>query len=113
VVEFEQTEIRSLNPHQAAANELVGYVGDFLVETNNLLVDLRAVDSRLATEDDEEGLAGAPGLGFGGVVVAVPAELVGVAFALSERGRGREKHQAATGQEMVHGWGLRYTLSSG
>ena len=84
MIEVEQAEIGPLNPHETTAHELISNVGDFLVKTNNLFVDLRAVDSGLAAEDNEYRLAGPLRFRLGGSVVAIPAELVRAAFALSK-----------------------------
>src|SRR5439155_26735675 len=70
-----------------------GGVGDLGVETNNLLVYRRAVASGLAPEDEEDRLAGPPGLGLRGGVVGVPAEPRRVELAgLGAGRRGQEQH---------------------
>jgi hypothetical protein len=75
VVELEAAQVRARDPDQADADELVGEVGDIGVESNNLLVDVGAVPSGLAAEDEEDRFAGPLRLRQGPSVVVEPAEL--------------------------------------
>src|SRR5262249_52394439 len=55
-VELEQAQIHALDPGQAHAHKVVGDAFDAL-ETDNLPVKLKAVNSRHAANDDHEGFA--------------------------------------------------------
>ena len=63
-VELEAAQVDAGDLHQPDADESVGDVGDILVETNNLLVEIGAVASGLAAEDEEDRLAGSLCLGL-------------------------------------------------
>ena len=99
------------------ADELVGDVVQWLGETNNLLVELGAVRSGLAAEDDEQRLAGPLGLGPGGGVVGVPAGRLRVPLLGERRGRQdetrRERHIASTQLTRAIGQDNRIEQDSG
>jgi hypothetical protein len=75
VVEFETTKIDARDLYEAYADELVCGIGDILVETNNLLVDLGTVPSRLAPKHEEDGFARSLRLGLRGGIIGEPAVL--------------------------------------
>jgi hypothetical protein len=58
-VELIELEVELLDAQQADADEVIRNVG-YLVKTNNLLVELIAVASRVAAEHDHHRLAGLP-----------------------------------------------------
>jgi hypothetical protein len=78
VVELEAAKVHAGDLHEPDADELVREVLDIGVETNNLLVNGGAVNSRLAAEDEEDGLSGPARLRQSLRVVGNPAVPRGV-----------------------------------
>jgi len=73
VIEIEERKIEPGDTRKPDADKPVGDVIQRPGETNNLLVELGAVRSRLTSQDDEQRLAGALRLGPGGGIVRVPS----------------------------------------
>jgi hypothetical protein len=96
VVELEAAQVHAGDLHEPNADEPVGEVLDIGVETNNLLVNRGAVDSRLAAEHEEDRLSGPAGLGESLRVVKLPAVPRGIDF-LGFRNAGCEQEQREPG----------------
>jgi hypothetical protein len=108
VIELEEAQVRPGDLHQADPDELVGNVGDLGVETDNLPVDVGAVASGLAPEDEEDRLSGAAGLGARGGVVGVPPVLRRIDLAGLGAGVGRpEEDDGHAREQTIHGGTLR------
>jgi len=103
VVEFEAAQVDALDLDQTDPDELVGDVGDVLVETNNLLVDGRAVASGLAPEDEEDRLARPSRLGLRGGIIAEPAVFGGLELARLGIGNAGQQEQGHPGEDAIHG----------
>jgi len=95
VIELEPAQIHPRDLHEADADEPVGEVSDGLVETNNLLVNGRAVRSGFAPKDEEDWLAGPLRLGLRGRVVGIPAEPDGVGLGRGSAGARRRQKNGA------------------
>jgi hypothetical protein len=76
VIEIENVKVLAADFEQTHADELVGHDRN-LLETNNLFVELLAVASRLAAEDDEQRFAAAPRCGPRRLIVGKPPGLLG------------------------------------
>jgi hypothetical protein len=73
VIELEPAQVHPRDLHESYANELIGNLGDVLMETNNLLVEFGAVASGLAPKDEEDRFTGAFRLRLRGRIVGEPA----------------------------------------
>jgi hypothetical protein len=90
VVERKDVEVDAAHVDDAGENKLAGEVGNFLVETNNLLVETRAVNSALATEDEENRLAGSASGGLRLRVVDDPGRRLVVGGNASGKAKGEQ-----------------------
>jgi hypothetical protein len=73
VVELEQADVHVVHPGQANAHKLRQQFFQFLVlGTNNLFVNVGAVNSRLAPDHDEEGFTRLPGFRAAGGIIPKP-----------------------------------------
>src|SRR5207302_8994666 len=115
VVELEKREVKRVGLHQPDADKLVHQTGHFGIATNQLFVKSAAVHSRDATDDDQQRLAGARGLGeaSGQVVVnpvargldflAVVQHALSALFGRVELCRRQQQRAKENGGELVHG----------
>jgi hypothetical protein len=71
VIELEERQIHAVGLNEANADEAVEQFRQRRLTTSNLLVQLLAVQSGDATENDEERFAGFPGLGEAGIQIVV------------------------------------------